>query len=282
MCAFGEGAGGWGPPLIFRMMKPLRTRIAPTPSGYLHVGNAVNFMITWLKARQSGAEILLRIDDADTDRVRPEYVQDIFDVVHWLGISWDIGPQTPSGLYSEWSQTHRTHRYQQVLGMLRDSGALFACSCTRSQIRQHDAAMRYTGECVGKGLSFEAPNVVWRLRTPHTMNLRYPVVRQRNGSPAYNLITVVDDVDYNITNIVRGADLEDATAVQRYLAERLPCLSPFTDITIEHHSLILDTEGAKLSKTAGSSPIDRNQATLERVVSCARERAGEAWIASGR
>jgi glutamyl-tRNA synthetase len=107
------------------------------------------------------------------------------------------------------------------------------------------------------GHDLDAPGVSWRLRTPSDLTLRYVVVRQKEGTPAYNLASVVDDVDFGITHIVRGSDLEPATEVQRHLATLAPGLAPFNLIHITHHPLITGADGQKLSKGQGAMGLRR-------------------------
>jgi glutamyl-tRNA synthetase len=232
-----------------------KTRLAPTPSGYLHFGNAVNFVITWTKARLVGGLVLLRIDDLDIARVRSEYVQDVFDTLEWLGLNWDQGPRTVEDLQKTWSQHRRISRYHAALNDLRSAGALFACTCSRSTIRHANPDMRYPGTCLNAGHSLDAPDVSWRLRTTHDLELRYVVVRQKDGIPAYNLASVVDDVDFGITHIARGADLEAASVVQRVLAESVPSLNSFLSTQIYLHKLLTDRDGVKLSKSQGATDL---------------------------
>ncbi len=114
----------------------MHTRIAPTPSGYLHAGNGAAFILAWKLAREAGGKILLRIDDLDAERVRPEYVEDIFETLHWLGVEWDEGPRNTDELQSTWSQHLRMARYQELVEQLREGGHLYACSCSRKD--KHD------------------------------------------------------------------------------------------------------------------------------------------------
>src|SRR5580704_15637290 len=92
----------------------LRSRIAPTPSGYLHIGNALNFVMTWLWVRKEGGQLRLRIDDSDTTRSKPEFIEDIFRTLDWLGMDWDEGPQTPDEQQRIYSQALRAERYAEV------------------------------------------------------------------------------------------------------------------------------------------------------------------------
>jgi glutamyl-tRNA synthetase len=112
----------------------LRTRIAPTPSGFLHAGNAVNFLITHELARAARGTLLLRIDDLDAERARPEYLDDIFRSLEWLGIDWDEGPTGPEDFLRNWSQRSRIERYSELLLGLRKGGHLYACECSRKAV----------------------------------------------------------------------------------------------------------------------------------------------------
>ena len=112
----------------------MRTRIAPTPSGYLHAGNAVNFLLTAELARLHGGSLLLRIDDLDAERARPEYLDDIFHSLEWLGIAWHEGPRDAADFQRNWSQRTRIGRYQVLLDQLRRGGHLYACTCSRKEL----------------------------------------------------------------------------------------------------------------------------------------------------
>ena len=106
-----------------------KTRIAPTPSGYLHVGNVLSFAVTALLAQKSGAKTLLRIDDLDQPRVNKLYLQEIFDTLNFLEIPWDEGPRNLKEFDSDYSQLHRMPLYMQALKQLADEKLVFACSC---------------------------------------------------------------------------------------------------------------------------------------------------------
>ncbi len=111
-----------------------RTRIAPTPSGYLHLGNVLSFALTATLAEQYGARILLRIDDLDRQRAQPAYIQDIFDTLEFLELPWHEGPRSVEEFEQQYSQVHRLPLYRQALEELKDKGAVFACDCSRSQM----------------------------------------------------------------------------------------------------------------------------------------------------
>lgn len=246
----------------------LRTRIAPTPSGLLHAGNAVNFLLTEHLARSTGRELLLRIDDLDQERVRSVYIQDIFDQLERLGIHWDLGPRNTDELDSAWSQRHRLPLYHGLLEELRAAGQLFACTCTRTTITHCS--------CAALGTDLDAPDVTWRLRltAPCLVTFRTlhgtvstdlaermppPVLRSREGRPAYQVASLADDLHFGIDLVVRGEDLFASTACQVHMA-RLLGRSAFTEALFVHHRLLLDAHGAKLSKSARAAALDRDPA----------------------
>jgi glutamyl-tRNA synthetase len=250
-----------------------RTRIAPTPSGYLHLGNAYSFRLTSEIARRTGARILLRIDDLDQDRATERYVEDIFDTLNFLDIPWDEGPRDRLEFERSWSQLHRMDLYRRALEELRCQGALFACACSRTQIARESPGGEYPGTCRDKGLSLDMPGVSWRVRTDMQKGLTMRqldapafkgtldgsvkdfVVRKKDGLPAYQLTSLADDLHYGIDLIVRGTDLWPSTLAQVYLAELLPGGAAFADAVFYHHPLLTNADGAKLSKSAGATSI---------------------------
>lgn len=221
-----------------------RTRIAPTPSGYLHEGNAFNFVLTWMLARRIGASILLRIDDVDQEKVHPQFVDDIYQSLEWLGIEYTQLP----------SQRLRYDAYFTAIDDLVAKGQVFACSCTRAELRAASATMTYTGTCAHKGLPLDTPETSLRWNAPDAA-IPFPILRQKNGAPAYMIASVVDDVQFGITHIVRGEDLRAASETQRLLAAHVEMLAPFQQIEIIHHPLITDDDGQKLSKSQGSTDL---------------------------
>ena len=244
-----------------------KTRIAPTPSGFLHVGNILSFSLTAALARDNGASILLRIDDLDRERADPEYVEDIFETLCYLKIPWDQGPKDATGFQRHYSQLHRLRLYESALQQLRTTNEIFACSCSRSQL------LRAGGLCTcrDKGLSLDAPDVNWRLRTPPEANLPTEmqdfIIRKKDGLPAYQLSSVIDDLYYNVDLIVRGEDLRPSTLAQLHLsavlarADNIKAASgnikaaAFKQITFHHHPLLKTPTGEKLSKSAGATSI---------------------------
>lgn len=229
-----------------------RLRYAPTPSGFLHLGNALNFWLNWLVARRNGGKILLRIDDLDAERKRPEYVADVFESLEWLGLDWDEGPRSAEDFEKNWSQHHRLPLYIKLLDELRSTGLLYACRKSRRDLAPFGSS--YPVEFREQNLSLDEPDVAWRIATPTGFPLPDFIVRRRDGLPAYQVASLADDLHFGITHVVRGADLEASTAAQRYLAG---CLGKqdFLNIQFHHHALITDSSGEKLSKSAGATSL---------------------------
>jgi glutamyl-tRNA synthetase len=249
-----------------------RTRLAPTPSGYLHLGNVLSFVLTVTLARQTAAKILLRIDDLDRGRANPIYIRDIFDTLNFLEIPWDEGPRNLQEFESEWSQLHRMPLYREGLQQLKGGHAVFACTCSRAQVRRLSAGDIYPRTCCSKQLSLDTNNAGWRLKTDIEKQLsvktisgeiiravlpaamRYFVVRKKDGYPAYQLSSLMDDVHFGVDMIVRGQDLWASTLAQQYLAEQLGA-NIFTCSAFYHHPLLMASGGRKLSKSAGDNSV---------------------------
>ncbi len=243
-----------------------KTRIAPTPSGFLHLGNVLSFVITAALAYKSGAKILLRIDDLDQPRVNKAYLQDIFDTLYFLKISWDEGPRSAEEFEDAYSQVHRIVLYNQALTYLADNNLVFACNCSRNSLNTESC------NCVAKQLPLDTANASWRLITDdntvihikghnnHTINATLPaemhnfIIKKKDGYPAYQLTSMIDDLFYGIDLIVRGEDLWPSTLAQHQLALALG-KTTFSDIVFYHHPLINDAAGAKLSKSAGATSV---------------------------
>lgn len=250
----------------------LRTRLAPTPSGFLHIGNALSFVLTWALARAQQGWILLRIDDLDAARRRPEYLEDIFRTIAWLGIDFDEGPQGPEEFLRSYSQQFRLPLYREALQQLRESGHLYACTCSRKDIRMRSEDGTYPGTCSDLKKDFEAPKTAWRVQVAKEEEIRFQewnkgneqfalganmgdfVVRRKNQVPAYQVASLVDDQHWAINFLVRGADLRSSTAAQLYLA-RLLSYSDFETATFWHHELVTGSDGRKLSKSLGADAI---------------------------
>lgn len=243
-----------------------KTRIAPTPSGFLHIGNVLSFVITSALAKKNGAKVLLRIDDLDQARVNKQYVQDIFDTLNFLEIPWHEGPRNAREFEGSWSQIHRMDIYDQAIRKLCDKGLVFACTCSRQQIRNEHPCT-----CFDKQIPLGAENAGWRLITgsrdleiknyngPSThailpVEMKNFIIRRKDGVPAYQLASVMDDLYYGVDLVIRGEDLWPSTIAQHELASALD-EGKFNEVAFYHHSLLTEASGNKLSKSAGSTSV---------------------------
>lgn len=248
-------------------------RLAPTPSGLLHIGNARSFLAAWLAARAAAGRVVLRIEDIDRERCRPELEAAQIEDLRWLGLDWDEGPDVggPRGPYR---QSECRERYAAALERLRSVGAVFPCVCSRKEIQTAASAPHegdeqfYPGTCRGKYPSAEAAlaesgrAAAWRMRTApgeqgfqdavcghvgtdtHALVGDYVVMR-RDGWPAYQLAVVVDDGFQGVTQVVRGADLMHSTARQMELHQLLGQEAP---TLWAHLPLVVDGAGLRLAK----------------------------------
>ena len=248
------------------------SRLAPTPSGNLHFGNAFNFLLTYLLVNFHDGVLHLRIDDLDGPRVDRTSVEDIFVQLEWLGIEYHFGPSGPDELYSSFSQQLRKYRYFNAIEILNKAGHLFACECSRSEIINSSNSKIYPGTCRNKNLNFLKENQTWRVIVPENTFVCYStltnnkkeidlttgigdfVVRRRDGLPAYQIASLVDDIEMGINLIVRGSDLITSTGAQLFLAK---CLSDsfFPAAHFVHHMLMKDESGTKLSKSSRNNSL---------------------------
>ena len=210
---------------------------------------------------------MLRIDDLDRLRVNKLFVQDIFDTLNFLEIPIDEGPHDLKDFEAAYSQLHRMPLYREALQQLADNGQIFACTCSRAQLLHGDECT-----CFDKQIPLNTANACWRLITtdkpPITVKtysgestsavlpveMQHFIVRKKDGFPAYQLTSVIDDLFYGVDLVVRGDDLWASTLAQHELASALGS-NEFGDITFYHHPLLRDWEGAKLSKSAGSGSV---------------------------
>ena len=243
-----------------------KTRIAPTPSGFLHLGNVLSFALTAALAKQHGAKILLRIDDIDQARADEKYIQDIFDTLNFLEIPWDEGPHNAKEFKDTYSQIHRLALYSEAIEQLKNNGLLFACTCSRKQLEKEAC------NCFDRKIALDTKDAAWRLHTHSTRELTIRayngqtvntilstemqnfVIRKKDGFPAYQLTSVIDDLFYGVDLIVRGQDLWSSTLAQHELALALD-KNEFQDITFYHHPLLTDEQNQKLSKSAGATSV---------------------------
>ena len=242
----------------------LITRFAPSPTGRLHLGHAYSAALGHARAQENKGKFLLRIEDLDQTRSRPEFVDGITDDLRWLGLDWG----EPLLIESE-----RSAEYEQALERIRDQGLVYACFCTRSDIAAaleapHGSATHYPGTCRGLAVDVERRAAMphsWRLDADKALALtglpswseadgrKFHSVREdfddailaRKDAPAaYHLACVVDDAASGITLVVRGEDLRPSTPVQRILQMLLGLPEP----AYLHHPLVLHEDGRRLAK----------------------------------
>ena len=236
-------------------------RYAPSPTGPLHLGNLRTALLAWLFARSAGSRFLLRIEDLDTGRVRREHEAGQLADLRAIGVDWDGEPVR---------QSERTVLYEAALGRLDT----YPCFCTRAEIREAVSAPHgtlpegaYPGTCreltAAERAAREAEGrpPALRVRAPAGSGIDDFVVRRNDGAFAYNLAVVVDDAEQGIEQVVRGADLEDTTPRQVWLAEALGVPSP----VFTHVPLVLGSDGARLAKRHGAVTLADRTETPEQV-----------------
>lgn len=216
-------------------------RFAPSPTGIMHWGNASTALVAWLQVRAEGGRMLLRMEDVDPQRSKPEFADGWRRDLAWLGLDWDeeVAPQSQRG-----------PRYAEALANLASQGLVFTCRCTRRDMEEavsapHGSFMgSYPGTCADGR---------WPLDGAGARRLRYPddavVLRRADGAWAYQLAVVVDDMDQGVTHIVRGRDLEDSAPLQRFLHRAMGNLRP---PEVAHAPLWMGPDGHRLSKRHGS------------------------------
>lgn len=257
---------------------PATTRLAPTPSGYLHAGNAVNFLLVRWLADDLGARVVLRIDDLDTDRSRPAYVDDIFAVLDWLGIAWDEGPSSAADLVARFSLELRRDAHYAVAQHLLEIGQAYPCACSR----RDGGGQRCVAQCRAAGLPWRAGQTALRLHIPagtrataegEAVDLAAavgdPILWRREGQASYHLANVVEDQRMRVTHVVRGADLRESSALHVHLAGLLGA-DAVAQARYLHHPLLVDAAGGKLSKSQlRVGPMDRTPALAHQILDLA-------------
>jgi len=240
----------------------IKTRFAPSPTGYLHVGGARTALFSWLYARRNGGKFVLRVEDTDLERSNEDSVNAILDGMSWLGLDYDEGP---------FFQTQRFERYGEVIDQLLVSGQAYRCTCSKDRLdilRAEQMANkqkpRYDGHCRHLEVDPGAPHVV-RFRNPQdgdvviddlvrgkivvsNSELDDLIIRRTDGSPTYNLSVVVDDHDMGITQVIRGDDHINNTPRQINLMHAMGWAIP----EFAHLPMILGDDGARLSKRHGA------------------------------
>ena len=243
----------------------IRTRFAPSPTGYLHVGGARTALFSWLFARKHGGAFVLRIEDTDLERSTAESVNAILEGMTWLGLEYDEGP---------FYQTKRFDRYNEVIDELLEKGLAYRCSCSkerldalREEAMQNKQKPRYDGHCRDKHIDPAEPHVV-RFRNPLEGSVVFDdlvrgrieisndelddlIIRRTDGSPTYNLSVVVDDSDMGITHVIRGDDHINNTPRQINILKAMGKEIP----QFGHLPMILGDDGARLSKRHGAVSV---------------------------
>ncbi len=216
------------------------TRFAPSPTGYLHLGHVVNAIYVWGVARALGGRVVLRIEDHDRLRCRPQYEAALLEDLDWLGFTADEGRHPPA------RQSDRLSDFARALDRLEQRGLVYACDCSRRQI----GGGPYDGRCRDRGLPRQpGRGVRVRLDGEPSGDL---LVRDRDGHWTYQFAVTVDDTRQEMTLVIRGSDLADSTGRQVALARLLG--RPVPPVFL-HHPLVVDPAGRKLSKSAGDTGI---------------------------
>ena len=232
---------------------PVLSRIAPTPSGFIHKGNAFNFLLTWEWVKRFGGKVFLRIDDLDVARCREEYLRDIFEVMALLKIEFD-GPSGVEDFQKNFTQSKNRSFYDASIEKLWGQNALYACECSRKQILERSPSGVYPGTCREKKLKpTENRSLRFRSSGELKQSMGDFVVRQKGGAPAYQIVSVCEDSKSGVNLIVRGEDLRESTLAQQALAHALG-LEGFLKARVIHHPLLLDAHGEKLSKSTSKEP----------------------------
>jgi glutamyl-Q tRNA(Asp) synthetase len=287
---------------------PLRTRFAPSPTGYLHIGNAYSALFCQQWAAQHQAELLLRIEDIDFTRCRPDFAACLIEDLEWLGIRWQGGVRY---------QSRHLDAYAQALEKLREDGLVYPCFCTRRDIQREiesaglaphaeDMPEIYPGscrlltsvereKCLKDGLPF-----AWRLDVQAALKrsgvlswqdgdgkshavrpgLNDAVIGRKDIGISYHLAVVVDDAAQGITHVIRGEDLESSTGLHRLLQALLDLPSP----VYIHHRLLCNEAGERLAKRTGAPSLRRLRTsgipadTLRRLLLRNNEAAAARWM----
>ncbi len=256
-----------------------RTRFAPSPTGYLHIGGARTALFSWLYARKHGGTFILRIEDTDLERSSAESVNAILEGMTWLGLEYDEGP---------FFQTHRFDRYREQVAKLLDEGKAYHCYCTREELDALRAEQmankekpRYDGRCRHRQAPREGVSPVVRFRNPdegeviiddqvrgrvvvNNRELDDLIIARSDGTPTYNFTVVIDDLDMRVTHVIRGDDHLNNTPRQINILRALGSEPP----VYAHVPMILGADGSRLSKRHGAVSVMqyRNEGYLPEAV----------------
>jgi glutamyl-tRNA synthetase len=244
----------------------VRTRFAPSPTGYLHLGGARTALFNWLVARQAGGEFVLRVEDTDRERSTDESVQAILDGMEWLGLDYDEGP---------FYQTRRYDLYKEISRRLLDEGHAYYCYCSKERLeemretaRREKRKPRYDGTCRHRTEPVPGVQPVLRFKTPlegsviiddlvkgkieiSNAELDDLIICRSDGNPTYNLTVVADDIDMGITHVIRGDDHINNTPRQIHIMQALGAPLP----KFAHLPMILGEDGKRMSKRHGAVSV---------------------------
>jgi glutamyl-tRNA synthetase len=252
--------------------RPYRGRIAPSPTGLLHIGHACTFWTAYQRALENHGTLVFRNEDLDPQRSKPEFATAMVEDLCWLGIRWQEGPDI-GGPFEPYEQSIRRELYVETWRKLRDGGFIYPCSCSRKDLtlsggapNEGDDEPMYSGRCrekIADAARYETPaGVNWRFRVPDNEAIEFDDLRQgaqsyvagrdfgdfvvwrRDDVPAYQLAVVADDAAMQITEVVRGADLLKSTARQLLLIRALGLAVP----DYYHCDLVRDEAGVRLAK----------------------------------
>lgn len=243
----------------------VRTRFAPSPTGYLHIGGARTALYSWLYARKTKGKFILRIEDTDLERSTPESVQAILDGMKWLELDYDEGP---------FYQTHHFDRYKQVIQQLLDEGKAYRCYCSKERLDRmredqlaHKQKPRYDGHCRHLQEPQAGPFVI-RFKNPETGTVEFEdlvrgklsfdntelddlIIARSDGTPTYNFTVVVDDFDMKVSHVIRGDDHINNTPRQINIMLAMGAKPP----QYAHLPMILGSDGKRLSKRHGAVSV---------------------------
>ena len=269
--------------------KPVRVRFAPSPTGYLHIGGARTALFNWLFAKRHNGTFILRIDDTDEQRSTESSMKQIYESLNWLGFNWDEGEKV-GGPYGPYIQSERHSIYQEYIGKLIESGHAYYCYCSSDELAQmrqlakdEGRPAHYNRKCLHltkksqKLMVEQGRKPVIRFKVPdqtvsfddlilgcistESDTLQDEVIVKSNGSPLYNLTSIIDDHEMKISHVIRGADHLSNTPKQVLLAQALGLDMP----QFAHLPMVLgSSKGEKLSKRHGATSIEqyRNEGYL--------------------
>lgn len=263
--------------------RPVRVRFAPSPTGMLHIGGARTAIYNWAFARATGGTFVLRIEDTDPERSTEENTQIILRAMKWLELDWDEGPET-GGAFGPYFQMQRTDTYAEALERLKESGNAYPCFCTKEELdAKREIAEKTEGGYAGydrtcrdldpaeaaRRIEAGEPHV-WRLKVPDDRGaiefddavygpMSFPadvmddmILVRTDGTPTYNFAVVCDDANMQISHVIRGDDHLSNTPRQILIYEALGFEVP----TFAHLSMILGSDGKKLSKRHGATSVE--------------------------